>query len=721
MRDRSQQQRAAQRFERALAIAETLLQLPCCALLGICAAACSAHPSVTQHSPGADDASTDASSRVEDRMQAMDAGRTQAPDDGAGCFLDAATCADGAIDTVPDSGATPLPLLGSTHGGHLWGRFCASQPDDALLPEDPRTRVRPGTNAGAAVYFNAPWVDCRDDAPRTCGEYRAGVERGSAMMEKGGMWFFGGNHTDAMLTISASDYNHMWFEWGLLERPENYDALVAERWGTPLGEARNPYPLPGEDPNLTNGGSGQLPLALTQLRDEQGQYLGTISFNCHWCHSGRVGEAEDGDGLGTLHGSGNPLLDVSAGFGEFAGGATALLPVAANKVRGSGDVLLYPAIAALEIDRPQHYNESLIAAPSQGSVDYPPWWNVGHRTRRFHDGSFAMDDARPVMGFFMPILTFGGPGDVIGGRAWIEARDRDVQLWLEAVTAPAYPGEIDVELAELGAIVFHNKDLWADSLRNPAPRPPAGNGACASCHGVYAPRYAHDPHYLEDPSLRGIAAYVVPLDIIDTDPARSNSLTEGLVQTLRYSWWGYGTPEEPGACFGVVADGGYLAPPLHGIWASAPYFHNGSVPDVWGVLDPDERPDIWRRLSAPAASGAAGIVMGFDTNLSRAYDHDRLGWRHEVLPCGDPLLEPALDCGYGDVEQDPVAKALAAGTFDDVWFSWNVAPQPRDAQTLEQRKIYNTHRYSQSHRGHAFTAVLNDAERRALIEYLKTL
>ena len=31
---------------------------------------------------------------------------------------------------------------------------------------------------------------------------------------------------------------------------------------------------------------------------------------------------------------------------------------------------------------------------------------------------------------------------------------------------------------------------------------------------------------------------------------------------------------------------GYLAPPLYGVWATAPYLHNGSVPNVWEVLKP---------------------------------------------------------------------------------------------------------------------------------------
>ena len=42
-------------------------------------------------------------------------------------------------------------------------------------------------------------------------------------------------------------------------------------------------------------------------------------------------------------------------------------------------------------------------------------------------------------------------------------------------------------------------------------------------------------------------------------------------------------------------------------------------------------------------------------------------------------------------------------------------------QDVENRKIFHTRLYSQGNQGHEFTAVLTDAERRALIEYLKTL
>jgi mono/diheme cytochrome c family protein len=597
----------------------------------------------------------------------------------------------------------------------VWSTFCLSKPDDTPLPVDPRTLVQRGVSAGKATYYNAYWFDCHegakpeDAAPKTCGEYRARFTRGKDMMENGKLWFFGGNYTDSIMSFTAQQYNDLWRRWGYFSRPSNFDQLVANRWGMPLGAKRNPYPLPGEDPNRTNGGSGQLPLAVTQMREPDGRYSGKMALTCNWCHSGAVGDPSEGPGLGTLYGNGNSLVDIGAHFGDAFPGT----PIAANKVRGSGDILIYPAIAAFDIDRLSRYDPlALIVAPSQGSVDFPVWWNVGHRTRRFHDGSFAMDNARPVMGFFMPILSQSHFADIPHGREWIEKYDQDVQVWLESLTAPAYPGPIDTALAERGAKLFHNKDLWAPGLGNTVPRPSGGNGSCATCHGVYSPRFVHDSKYLDSPELEGIAAHIVPLPTIDTDPARLRSLNDGLKQNLKWTWWGYGTTETPGKCFGTVEPEGYLAPPLYGVWATAPYFHNGSVPNVWEVLEPSERKPIWRRVSAPKPANDPNAVMGYDTNLARAYDHGKLGWKYDALPCGIPLLQPFLECTPGQAETSPASL---------LWFTWNIEGAPATPPQLEDRKIYNTHKYSQSNRGHEFTRVLTDDERRALVEYLKTL
>jgi hypothetical protein len=36
--------------------------------------------------------------------------------------------------------------------------------------------------------------------------------------------------------------------------------------------------------------------------------------------------------------------------------------------------------------------------------------------------------------------------------------------------------------------------------------------------------------------------------------------------------------------------GGYVGTPLSGVWATAPYLHNGSVPTLWHLMHPAERP-----------------------------------------------------------------------------------------------------------------------------------
>jgi len=37
--------------------------------------------------------------------------------------------------------------------------------------------------------------------------------------------------------------------------------------------------------------------------------------------------------------------------------------------------------------------------------------------------------------------------------------------------------------------------------------------------------------------------------------------------------------------------GGYIAPDLSGVWATAPYLHNGSVPTLWHLLRAEQRPE----------------------------------------------------------------------------------------------------------------------------------
>lgn len=97
---------------------------------------------------------------------------------------------------------------------------------------------------------------------------------------------------------------------------------------------------------------------------------------------------------------------------------------------------------------------------------------------------------------------------------------------------------------------------------------------CAGCHGSYDASLTA-PELLSFPNWEGD---------VGTDMARAELLTEEVAAAVNGSAFG------PLIAARTVA--GYAAPPLTGIWASAPYLHNGSVPTLWHLMRPEERP-VW--------------------------------------------------------------------------------------------------------------------------------
>ena len=132
-----------------------------------------------------------------------------------------------------------------------------------------------------------------------------------------------------------------------------------------------------------------------------------------------------------------------------------------------------------------------------------------------------------------------------------------------------------------------------------------------------------------------------------------------LVDWYNSSFYGGITQMEPNDPFP-----GYMPPPLDGVWATAPYLHNGSVPTIELMLDSTARPDVWKRLDLDSTN----------------YDEDALGWPYE-----------ALETSQAEV--------------------------PEEGRNL----VYDTSYFSQSNAGHTFGDHLTDDEREAVLEYLKTL
>jgi len=658
------------------------------------------------------------------------------------------------LGTLPDASLAATDLLHSRRGGSPLWDYCYGKADSTPLPPDPRSLVQPGIGDGRAVAFNAFWKDCHTDPEAvqelghatTCGELRQRFYRGDALLDTGaygvGALFAGNDPTTlesgfGTSTLTAAQYNALWTSWGgFLVRPDNFDELVAERYGSAFGPGRNPYPLPWEDPNRTNGGSGRLPEMFTQLRLPDGRWSGRIGVTCHACHSGAANGA-------LTAGGGNPLQDLHLLLRDAAPlGYLPSLAALANLTRTRGTnnasdinlAFLFPDEGVLPLD----VFFGVLASGSTASMDTPAWWNMGHRPVKFVDGVFPMDAPRVDMVFYTPFFgLFGNLGGPISeaGQDWMRAHGPDLNVWIETLKAPAYPAAVDTALAEQGAVLFHELDLWTPSRNNPVDRPAEGNGSCASCHGAYAPRYVNDPDFLATPALEGMAAYVTPQRIIETDPVRMETNDEAVQIAGATNFFGYpptaGTENDCGPQNRSDLRGdrelGYLAPPLYGVWASAPYFHNGSVPNVWEVLKPSDRRPLWRRKSKPARWDQVGrVIMGYDTRLS-AYDTAKLGWKYDVIQCQNPTLlnpfpSPYLRCDPDDSLLMSWYDDVITGLYSNVILAWNVLFPPTISNTdIERRKIYNVHMYGHGNEGHEFTSVLTDAERRAILEYLKTL
>ncbi len=659
------------------------------------------------------------------------------------CWDDPANCALQVVGGITEQ----LPLLGSSHARSYMTAYCADKPDDAVLPQDPRELIRPGINEGRSVAFNAYWQNCTEASgnpntkPVTCGEFRERRELGKQLMRN-----------ELAMQLSPAEYfNLLWLKWGLPGRPDDFDAQLRERYGLAEANFPNPYPLQGENPNAADGGSGNLPAGLTQVRNEDGSYTGMIGITCDLCHTGGL------DALGGtaderfVSGLGNHNLDGQLALADFA---VPLLPIALSSTRGttnamglSGFLIGLVDFDSLAFDPVNSVAKALMLqipgnTSGGGDTKMPAWWNASHRPRKFWDAGYSYDAMRldnVILQATGPILS---PGPA-GGKAMrdLEPHAAETQVYLDSLESPPYPGEIDTALAEQGAVLFHAKDLWADGELDDIPAPPT-NGSCAGCHGAYSPRYVQDASYLEDVRLAGMAGYVSPIEQIGTDPARLEGFTAPLFEILSTGWLsypegseGYVSPEEKdplseaaddysvfyspgtrpeGACHwqGAKADDatGYLTPPLHGIWATAPYLHNGSVPDVWSLLKPEARPPVWRRELSLGAGPERGYATTWD-----AYDQQRMGWKYDEVGCagcpeGRSPLAPLTDFLDMLVNFTGTQNSLGYQSFP-----------PIGRQGVEDRKVFNTRMFAKGNSGHEFGRALTDAERHAIIEYLKTL
>lgn len=197
---------------------------------------------------------------------------------------------------------------------------------------------------------------------------------------------------------------------------------------------------------------------------------------------------------------------------------------------------------------------------------------------------------------------------------------KDVWAYIKKLEAPKYPLPVDENLATKG------KNIYLQT--------------CSRCHGTYD----KDEYYPNK---------LIPGSIIGTDSLMWKYFIKypEFADWYNKSWFAESEPRSF-----TKPQPGYVPPPLDGVWITAPYLHNGSLPTIEMVLNSKIRPKYWKR------------------NFNKEeYDYEKLGWKYKTVnkPSGV--------------------------------------------------KVYNTDIPGYGNYGHYFGDKLTAAERKAVIEYLKTL
>ncbi len=233
-----------------------------------------------------------------------------------------------------------------------------------------------------------------------------------------------------------------------------------------------------------------------------------------------------------------------------------------------------------------------------GFTSIPDLGAQGLRTSLLYDGAYAPvgaprqageipadvtpahTSALAAVATFFSVPSMGvKPANTLKNQARAEA----VFAFLGDYHAPAFPGAIDSVSAERGRRIYA--------------------GQCAACHGTYDasdhPKLVSFPNWIGD---------------VGTDRTRADAFTPDLVRAV--------TETAYRKTIAAAHTGQYVAPPLSGLWLSAPYLHNGSVPTLMALLTPSARPQSFlvggHRLDFKA--------MGIDLTPQGTYPAGYVPW-----------------------------------------------------------------------------------------------
>jgi mono/diheme cytochrome c family protein len=240
--------------------------------------------------------------------------------------------------------------------------------------------------------------------------------------------------------------------------------------------------------------------------------------------------------------------------------------------------------------------EHLPPEEMRGTSDFPSIWLQNQRKLR--------DDGKPMQ------LHWDGNNTAVEERNRSAAFGtgttpptidmqaiRRIETWLGSVEPPKYPLPINATLSARGKLLYDEY--------------------CAACHGQTGRDFKGT-----------LVGHVTSYKDVGTDRGRMDSYTYNLAVNQATLYAGYGesfdAPSLKPRFQRFVKTFGYANMPLDGIWLRGPYLHNGSVPTLRDLLEPDSsRPKtFWRGndLIDPVRVGFVSYVETLNGRKLHFYD-----------------------------------------------------------------------------------------------------
>ena len=306
---------------------------------------------------------------------------------------------------------------------------------------------------------------------------------------------------------------------------------------------------------------------------------------------------------------------------NYVGFETEMLNGFGGMADATGISTSFGYIVRREVKKDSSANPQTDLPPTQGMTDFMVVWEQGKRKVSWSDDHQQLINGGGQWNGNIPIPMFRNLAAELtmgfGAETDIRVAAFSEEL-LENLPAPVYPFAVDMKQAEKGESLYQQHCAGCH-------RP--HNGTVYKTMGTDNGRAQVASESITANGRQGFTALCSPERAIDMPQGTAKPCAEfegvSLVGKAEF------------AMMDPALHDGYNALPLGGVWAHAPYLHNGSVPTIYHLLMPNERPTVFMKsrldydqallgFSWEMTNGAEKVVeegYPYDTNAINAFSN----------------------------------------------------------------------------------------------------